>query len=196
LLVGPDERDIDGEERVLDADVDMGADEAWPWDVDFNNDGIVDYLDFEFFSRSWFAQPPDPDYDELTDLDEDNNVDLADLLDFAPQWLWEACRPHDPTAVPLGNGGELMMMGVGPGGSFASAESVSAVPAASDEGEATGARSTQLGYLAEWLENLWLEDAEVRESIKATDWAAFMEQVYQAISQEASLYEGLAEEVK
>jgi len=123
----------------------------------------------------------------LTDLDEDSDVDLADLLHFTPQWLWEACRPHDPrVALPVEGSGELMMMG----GSFGLTASVSSVVAVSDESGAAEERVTQLSTLAAWLENLWLEDADVRRSITPDDWVSFMEQVYWAISQEAALDEG------
>jgi hypothetical protein len=123
--------DIDGDTRILDGDtipsviVDMGADEVactdMYRDLVWNSDGVVNYLEFEKFSRAWMTYDPnnplcdpnhpnfehDPNsinyisqtdkerFNPVCDLDQDLDVDLADLRLFAEDWLWTACWRRD-----------------------------------------------------------------------------------------------------
>ncbi|GAH62147.1 unnamed protein product, partial [marine sediment metagenome] len=84
--------DIDGEPRVIDGNgdgnsiVDMGADEYDYRDADFDNDGIVNFIDYAMFANFWQTESPDFSLDE----DEDNDVDMNDLALFVKDWLWQA----------------------------------------------------------------------------------------------------------
>jgi hypothetical protein len=65
----PGQKDMDNEDRVADSRVDMGADEihcediANTWDLD--HDGLVNYVEFNPFSKAWLSH--DPDDPELND---------------------------------------------------------------------------------------------------------------------------------
>ncbi len=110
--VGIDETDMDQDERILDSTVEIGADEVACEDVshplDYNADGIVNYGEFELFSRAWLTHDPndpqmppgiDPNdfvhWNPQCDLDLDYDVDLEDIVIFADYqngfWLWVAC---------------------------------------------------------------------------------------------------------
>jgi predicted outer membrane repeat protein len=79
--------DIDGDNRILDAIVDIGADEEYyyyyfcPNPADYNKDGIVNFLDFAIFANAWQTQNPN------ISLDGDNDVDIYDLRIFCGSWL-------------------------------------------------------------------------------------------------------------
>ena len=84
----PDERDIDGQERVWDGDgddnrvVDMGCDEFGsriPGDL--NGDGCVDQADLGILLADWGCQS-----DCVGDLDFDDDTDQADLGILLANW--------------------------------------------------------------------------------------------------------------
>jgi hypothetical protein len=108
------QQDIDGEDRVMGSFVDVGADEVDPacndvyHPIDWNADGVVNLLEFSEFSHSWMTCDPnrpggtsgyDPNdllrWNSKCDLDQDYDVDLADLVILADNqtrnWLWVAC---------------------------------------------------------------------------------------------------------
>ena len=76
--------DIDDEQRIFNANVDMGADEVYFSPADFNTDGWVDIVDLGTIATEWLS-------DEMplqTDLTEDNFIDFYDLAEFSANWLW------------------------------------------------------------------------------------------------------------
>ena len=132
------EEDIDGDDRIYDSYVDMGADEVACGDVsserDFNGDGLISRDELLLFSAAWLSHDPndpladpehpdyiedpnDPDYinpnsftnwDSRFDLDTDYDVDLIDFGIFTGNWLWEACWRSSSEGI-------WMMMGMGGG---------------------------------------------------------------------------------
>jgi len=78
--------DIDGEERIFNDTVDMGADEVVTNPADFNTDGIVDYFDIEVMTNEWLIS----DGELQSDLYDDDFIDFIDYALFAEQWLWTA----------------------------------------------------------------------------------------------------------
>jgi parallel beta-helix repeat protein len=78
--------DIDGEQRIFNDTVDMGADEVVTNLADFNTDGIVDYLDIEIMTNEWLSSGGELQ----SDLFDDDFIDFADYAVFAEQWLWTA----------------------------------------------------------------------------------------------------------
>ncbi len=78
--------DIDGEQRIFNDTVDMGADEVVTNPADFNTDGIVDYFDLEIMTNEWLSSGSELQ----SDLFDDDFVDFADYAVFAEQWLWTA----------------------------------------------------------------------------------------------------------
>ncbi len=102
------ERDIDKEFRVLDGNaddsdiIDMGADEycdeGESKDADFNNDKIVNYLDFVTLADAWLT-----------------SMDIVNLQEFANEWLWVSCSkmadiPMTEAMMAMGGGGSMMSM--------------------------------------------------------------------------------------
>ncbi len=81
------EVDIDGQCRLMIGKtiprVDIGADEIdWP-KADFDRDEIVNFIDFALFAPAWLTT------DANISLDEDSDVDIYDLAEFAGYWLWK-----------------------------------------------------------------------------------------------------------
>ncbi len=128
-----DQLDMDRENRVMGTRADIGADEVDPdcadesHPLDRNADGLVNLIEFEKFSRAWLTHDPndpqmpsgiDPNdfrhWNPRCDLDQDYDVDLADLRLFAEDWLWTACWRLD---LREGLPGGMMMMAMAVPGS-------------------------------------------------------------------------------
>jgi len=77
--------DIDGEQRIFNDTVDIGADELVTNPADFNTDGIVDFLDISTLVDEWLTGGSQL----KSDLYEDGFIDFADYALFAGQWLWK-----------------------------------------------------------------------------------------------------------
>ena len=86
------EKDIDGENRVMDSNsdgsviVDMGADEFCPFDL--SSDGFVNFLDFAVFAKSWMKSAGSANYNDRCDFNDNNKIDYSDLYTFCAHWLW------------------------------------------------------------------------------------------------------------
>jgi hypothetical protein len=78
--------DIDGEQRIFNDTVDIGADEVVTNPADFNTDGIVDYFDLKVMTDEWLSSGGELQ----SDLFDDDFIDFADYAVFAEQWLWTA----------------------------------------------------------------------------------------------------------
>jgi parallel beta-helix repeat protein len=80
------EEDIDGEQRIFEGRVDIGADEAFKNPMDLNTDGIIDYLELAAVTDEWLdsgSQMPGDFY-------PDDFIDFADLSVLGAEWLWKA----------------------------------------------------------------------------------------------------------
>jgi len=60
--------------------------------ADFTADGVVDFFDFAKFASAWQTALGHPDFNEIYDLEDDNNVDINDLELFAWDWLCKYVR--------------------------------------------------------------------------------------------------------
>jgi parallel beta-helix repeat protein len=89
------EVDIDGDERIYNGVVDMGADEVVCEDVysksDLNGDGIADSVDHLKIIKAWLSDEVAGNWDSECDLDGDGFVDMRDFAIFGAKWQWEAC---------------------------------------------------------------------------------------------------------
>ena len=85
-VLPPDAEDFDGEGRVFNGRVDIGADEMHLMPADFNTDGIVDLPDLLTFCEQWLSNTPPLQ----ADFTGDGRVDLSDLADFSACWLQNA----------------------------------------------------------------------------------------------------------
>ncbi len=59
--------------------------------ADFDQDGDVDFADFEVFIAAWLSQPGDPHWDARCDFNGDGIVNFLDYAVFANEW-----NPHPP----------------------------------------------------------------------------------------------------
>ncbi|MBM4102519.1 MAG: right-handed parallel beta-helix repeat-containing protein [Planctomycetes bacterium] len=77
--------DIDGESRIFNGRVDIGADEMHLIAADFNTDGIVDLDDLLVFCDEWLSNTPPLQ----ADLTGNGKTDLSDFAVFSGFWLEE-----------------------------------------------------------------------------------------------------------
>ncbi len=76
--------DMDHEERLFGASVDIGSDEVITKLSDFDTDGIVDFRDLAVLADEWLSES-----DNLrSDLYEDGFIDLKDFALLTDDWLW------------------------------------------------------------------------------------------------------------
>ncbi|MBN2020115.1 MAG: right-handed parallel beta-helix repeat-containing protein [Sedimentisphaerales bacterium] len=78
--------DIDGEERIFNDVVDMGADEMITNPFDLNSDGVVDYSELAALADEWLLTGPDLQ----ADFNNNQTVDWFDFTLLANQWFWYA----------------------------------------------------------------------------------------------------------
>ena len=192
-----DELDLDGEPRVDGTLVDRGGDEAYSCDQnlteddifnpqDWNADGLVNMEEFVVFSSAWLTEDPNEAFDSRCDLDNDDDVDLADLRIFCDpnNWLWKACWEQSlcemyGTYGMMGMGGESVLV-------LGEAAVTMTVPMASTaplEPETLTEKSIAEQLLtlkdcAEFLEKIWLEDPTIQQEIDPDDWQKFIDSIY------------------
>lgn len=99
------ETDIDGENRVYYGRVDMGADEYYLSPADFDEDGIVNFIDYAVLAASWQRKFGDVKYNENCDLADNNTIDFNDLALFCEDWLWEKAGGDEGWMMAMGDGG-------------------------------------------------------------------------------------------
>jgi parallel beta-helix repeat protein len=80
------QEDIDGEERIFEGIVEIGADEAVKNPLDLNVDGIVDYVELKAVTDFWLQEGSEM----AGDFYPDNFIDFADFCVLAGEWLWKA----------------------------------------------------------------------------------------------------------
>lgn len=78
--------DIDGEQRIFDSRVDIGADEVVTNPFDLDTDGIVDYYELGLLTDEWLITGGGLQ----TDFYTDGIIDFADYALLANEWLWKA----------------------------------------------------------------------------------------------------------
>ncbi|MFA5292803.1 MAG: right-handed parallel beta-helix repeat-containing protein [Phycisphaerae bacterium] len=80
-----DETDIDGEDRIINGRVDIGADEYYKNPADFNNDGIVDWADMVLYSDNWLEEV---DSSMPANFVDDDVINFLDFAVFSSDWHW------------------------------------------------------------------------------------------------------------
>lgn len=77
--------DIDGEERIANGRIDIGADEIYFSPADFNSSGRVDLEDLRQLADEWLSD----EVPLVSDLAENDFIDFNDLDVFSREWLWK-----------------------------------------------------------------------------------------------------------
>ena len=162
--------------------MDMGADEysgalCGASEADFNDDEIVNLLDFCYVACAWLTDSEDPDWNEDCDLNEDDDIDSDDLELFAGDWIMETCPQMEARYASEGGGGMFMMMGMG---TMMVMEDIGIE--ASPIGPVTSENTIDQEIIAiadalGWFKTVWLEDEEVRTEIDAEAWLEFVDSV-------------------
>jgi len=103
-VYGENETDIDGEARVKNGRIEIGGDECYISPADYDDSGIVNFLDYAPFANNWQTTNAN------ISLDDDNDVDVCDLALFCEDWLWQ--NAAETTGWMLWTAGqeEMMMM--------------------------------------------------------------------------------------
>ena len=190
--------DMDGRQRLLGAGVDRGAYEIDCEDgansFDWNADGLVNLHEFNFFSKAWLAHDPndpawlaDPnliiphlsegwyEWKYRCNLDSTGDsayqVDLVDLMVFLDSpWLWTACWVDLPETQQMMTGGDMLLM-VGAEPMFFETQTVSE--------KTILEQKVELVLAIARLEEIWLNEPDIQQTISPADWQEFMEAVYQ-----------------
>ncbi len=155
------ETDIDGESRLFNDRVDMGADEYYLSPADFDGDGVVNFVDYAIYAAAWQESLGDPNYNDECDLEDNNAIDYNDLDLFAADWLW----PDSSTQSSEMNLGR----GMDGGGKFLE-QSYSAELAK----EASSKPLTPAETI-DFLEKLWDENQGLRKIIGEEKWDNFID---------------------
>lgn len=163
----PDETDIDGEYRIINERVDMGADEFCRA-TDFNGDGLVNFVDYSMLARHWLQADTDAGYSDAFDLWDDDVIDFNDVLELCKDWLVTAeCRT-----------GSMLLMAGRSGGGMTEGLSLQVAPyeLTAAEEKPLVVEPVDVKKLLDWLAEVWL-DPEVRERIDAEAWLKLYESV-------------------
>jgi hypothetical protein len=175
------ETDIDGEERRLDDPeviatgngdepvVDMGADEFYWSPADFNDDGIVNFVDYAIFAEPWKWKTEDAN----VSLDNDNDVDYYDLARFCEDWLWKRGQPRG-YARSMGGGGMGRSEGFGEGIYAPAPAEEQAMESESEDAEEPDPE--HIKDLIESFEGM-LTDEEVKEGLSEEEWEKYVESI-------------------
>jgi len=87
--IGVEEVDIDGDDRIYNGVVDMGADEFRYDDTvegDLTGEGIVDYRDFAIFGMAWQSEEGQDSWNPVCNFVVDSLIDIKDLAFFGTRW--------------------------------------------------------------------------------------------------------------
>jgi len=203
-VINTGELDIDGDERIIDGYVDMGADEIACNDVsqelDLNADGVINFHEYARLAYAWLSHDPnDPEFsgdpNECThwnarfDFDDDYDIDLADLAFFCTDfWLWIACWHDVDSGMMMSRSMSMDSSG------RESLSSVSLSPEQLEQARLTRWLRTRPAYeptdyekllqlrdLLDWLDLLWQQDEDLRKQFTEDQWFDWMKSVYQQI---------------
>ncbi|MCP4712163.1 MAG: hypothetical protein GY869_26365, partial [Planctomycetes bacterium] len=84
--------DIDGQPRIRLGRIDMGADEAGSHPADFDENGIIDLVDYNTIAAVMLTQTGDPLWAPACDISTppDGLINLIDIATCLNGWLWQA----------------------------------------------------------------------------------------------------------
>ncbi len=137
---------------------------------DFNEDKIVNLVDYDLLASHWLATDcSDPCWCGQTDINTDGNVNFADLILFTEYWLWTA-----PDWVLVDNFSENNAS------SLPMTMATSEIPETQESEiyQPTQELSIQdIEEIVASLEELWIENEEVKEMYSEAEWQEFIDSV-------------------
>jgi hypothetical protein len=182
------DKDIDGEPRIFNGRVDMGADEfdeSCRPRTDFNHDDIVNFIDFAMFATSWATAEGEQDYNDLYDLEDDNVIDIHDLAQFCDNWLWIA--PWSPLYESLGiqSEGDMSMAAESSAEQLEFAEETSAEVVTDEQIESIDQPMSdeQIQSLIDWTQQLWQSDPNIRAMVNQADYERILESLKEQLNE-------------
>ncbi|MBN1435955.1 MAG: S8 family serine peptidase [Sedimentisphaerales bacterium] len=199
------ELDIDGQSRVVNSLVDIGADEYDCSEVinsnDQTGDGRINLAEFYEITTIWQlssaqADPNDPNtpnWNSAYDCDNNDFIDIVDLCDFsATDWAWQACY-HNSPAWPFMS----MSVTFPPVTEESSALSAAVIEQyqrsvwrsiAPEYTPTIYERVWQLEQIIDWLEDIWINTPGIQEEV---DEEGFFNMLYQIQDELELLYSQL-----
>lgn len=163
------ETDIDGEERVLNGRVDMGADEYYWSPADFDEDGNVNFVDYAVFAAAWKSESGEGNYNDDCDLEDNNSIDYNDLALFCDDWLWAGGWTQDFMMMMYGG------MGMQEGGYSVSVSE----PFGQTEGQSSQTEELEgeieaadFAAIIEFIDMVWLS-GDLKESMSEEEYLEF-----------------------
>jgi parallel beta-helix repeat protein len=168
--------DIDGEPRISNGMVDMGADEKFIPKVDYDHNNIVNFNDYAIWVNYWLTNDPNGC------LDDDNDVDINDLAVFCDDWLWIA--PWSPLYQSLGLG-DMDMMSESSSESFVLSEEMLSETVMEEPSESNDQpmSAEQIQALIDWTEQLWESNPELIEMAGQNGYDLIMESLTEQLDE-------------
>lgn len=99
FVPAPNETDIDGQIRVMNERIDIGADEISDMITDFDDNSAIDISDLVTLMDAWLTQPGDANWNTNYDANKDNIIDVIDWSLLSKYWLTE-----EDTEIPSAPG--------------------------------------------------------------------------------------------
>ncbi len=184
--VATNETDINGDCRIMNSRVDMGADEFNPYDITGLNgtpDGTVNFFDFASCAKTWRKTQGQTGYNDLCDFYNDNVIDFQDMEMFCEYWLagmeWSVIDIVNGVYfyyTPSGCGYQMLI-------EFPMFQQMGALENSAVIENTTNITSSQLktceseypdvDALVNWLDNLWENDKEIRNSMTEAEYLDF-----------------------
>jgi len=136
---------------------------------DLNSDEAVNFVDFAIFASQWDANGcNDPNWCEGADIDRDGDVDHNDLGLFVEYWLWPTTE-LETIIIHQIDPNSQQMSGAGMDGMFGMQETQQTLSAPAQE--------IDIDEIVRFLEEIWVQEKEFRESISEAEWNKFIESV-------------------
>jgi hypothetical protein len=191
---------------VCDLNHDLDVDQAdliafldhWLWmacwmynPYDFDKDGLVNYHEFQFFSRSWLSTPSNSSCPQC-DLskDNDNQINLSDLILFLDKAPWLYVSEWQQDILVHAQTTSVGQQQTPPPQIQPQMEPNLPPPPQGDSEPNTVVEEPsieqQIADLQDsiaFLENLWETDPNIQQEISAEDWQAFMDSLYASLAE-------------
>jgi hypothetical protein len=148
-------------------------------------------VEYAAFAASWLVPDSNELFNPQCDLNNDNYIDLADFAGFCEGWLWTACWRLDLQQLLTQ---QMMMSSVENVAEASGFKSSAVIPAQEcHPGLRSGVQATQIEESIEqqilnlqdtiaFLDQLWLEEPDIRREINAKDWQNFIRAVHHSLS--------------